>query len=127
LVLDISPSFGFHLLAQGLVVAKFFAILNFNNRRQDMRMLGILIGMMITLQATAETKILKVEKMHCEDCVAQVKAKLCVEATYSTCEVKILDEKKELGQVTLVTKGKDKVDLAKVTKIIEDEGYTIQK
>jgi copper chaperone CopZ len=77
--------------------------------------------------AFAESKTFKVDGMHCEDCAAQVRAKLCDSAKYSTCEIKVINEKKEIGQVKLVTKGDEKIDMEKVAKIIEDEGYTIRK
>ncbi len=86
-----------------------------------------LVGLVLAGSAYAETKVITVEKMHCPDCVASVKAKLCTKGTYTTCDVKILDEAKELGQVKLVTKGKEKIDMAKVEKIIGDEGYVLKK
>ena len=89
--------------------------------------LAAIAGLVLGSSTYAETKVLTVEKMHCPDCVASVKAKLCTKGAYKTCEVKILDEAKELGQVKLVTNGKEKIDMVKVEKIIGDEGYILKQ
>ncbi len=70
----------------------------------------------------------KVKGMHCSGCKEMVEGKLCDEAKYSTCDVKILDAKKEIGQLHLVTKDKmAQVDQKSVDAVIVDAGYKLEK
>lgn len=89
-----------------------------------------LIAMMSNVlgAAYAEDLTCTVKGMHCTGCKEMVEGKLCDEAKYPTCEVKILDANKELGQVHLITKDNTaKVDQKSVSAIIEDAGYKLQK
>ena len=72
----------------------------------------ILFAMLfVGFAASAEDKTCTVSGMHCSGCKEMVEGKICDETKYSTCEVKILDEEKEICQVRLVTKdAKAKVD-----------------
>lgn len=92
-----------------------------------MKSLGIIMALLFAGSVHAETKVMKLGKVHCQDCVATLKEKICTGSDYQTCEVKLINKKKELGELKLVTKGDAKIDMAKVTKIVEDEGYTIKK
>ena len=88
--------------------------------------LRLLLFAMLSLGsfAYAEDKTCLVSGMHCEGCTQMVEGKLCDESKYSTCSVKITNEKKELGEVRLVTKDQAaKVDEQGVSAIITDSGY----
>jgi copper chaperone CopZ len=93
-------------------------------------MRNVLIASLVLFASSvfAESKTFKVDGMHCADCAATVTEKLCDKKKYSTCDVKVIDEEKEIGQIKLVTKDKKaKIDMVKVAKIIEDEGYKVSK
>jgi|GEM_PF-5233109 len=92
-----------------------------------MKLLGIAIAFLFVSSVHAETKVVKLGKVHCQDCVATLKEKVCTGTDYQTCEVKLINKKKEIGELKLVTKGDAKIDMTKVSKIVEDEGYTIKK
>jgi hypothetical protein len=78
--------------------------------------------------AHAEEKTCAVKGMHCDACTEMVQTKVCVEGKYSKCDVKIIDEKKELGQVHLVTKDDaGKIDEGTVGAAVKDAGYTLDK
>lgn len=88
----------------------------------------VVAGSLLVSVAYAEEKTCAVKGMHCEACTEMVTGKVCGEGQYSQCEVKILDAKKELGQVHLITKDeKSKVDEAKVSAAVKDAGYTMEK
>ncbi len=77
-----------------------------------------------SLQATAEETTCAVKGMHCQGCTEMVEGKVCDEAKYSTCTVKVLDAKKQTGEIHLVTKDATaKVDEKAVGKLVEDSGY----
>lgn len=93
-------------------------------------MLKFLAGLALLtagFSAAAETKTFTVEKMHCADCVATVKQKVCAITKFEKCEVTLVDEAKELGKMTLTTRGQEKIDVAKIEKIVTDEGYVLKK
>lgn len=92
-----------------------------------MKVLGLVITLMLAGSVHAETKVLKLGKVHCQDCVSTLKEKICTGSDYETCDVKLINKKKEIGQLKLVTKGDAKVDMTKIQKIVEDEGYVITK
>lgn len=85
------------------------------------------LSLVISHSARAESKTFKVGKVHCADCVAEVKEKVCALGNFAKCEVKITNEKKQLGQVMLTTNGEEKIDVAKLEKTIVDAGYTFIK
>lgn len=77
--------------------------------------------------AFAEDKTCVVKGMHCEGCTEMVQGKVCEEGKYSTCEIKITDEAKELGQIHVVTKDeKAKVDEKAIKAAVIDAGYKMQ-
>lgn len=88
-------------------------------------MILVLLGA-LAVSASAETKVVKLKGLHCADCVQTLKEKICNDS-YAKCEVKLTNSKKELGQLTLETKGKEKVDMVKISKIVEKEGYKVTK
>ena len=69
-----------------------------------------------------------VKGMHCTACKEMVEGKLCDEAKFSTCDVKITDAKQELATIHLVTKdAAAKIDEKMVGAVIEDSGYKLEK
>jgi hypothetical protein len=91
-------------------------------------LLASALGGMVISTAHAEDKTCAVKGMHCDACVELVTSKVCDQTKYSTCEVKILSEKKTLGQIHLVTKDKAaKIDENAVGSAIKDSGYNLDK
>lgn len=96
-------------------------------------MKSILMGLsLISSMALAETATITVNGMHCSGCKEMVKAKVCEDATVKanaeSCEVKLVDESKEIGQVTIVSKPETKVDVAAVEAGIKAAGeYKVAK
>jgi periplasmic mercuric ion binding protein len=78
------------------------------------------IGQMLIFSsaALAETKTYNVEGMHCENCAANIKAKVCALEGVEKCEV-------EVGKVTLTTKGDAKLDDGAVTTAVQAAGYNV--
>lgn len=77
--------------------------------------------------AWAEDKTCTVSGMHCKGCQEMVEGKVCDETKYSTCEVKIVDEKKKIGEIRLVTKeATAKVDEKALNAAIVDSGYKMK-
>ena len=75
----------------------------------------------------AEDKTCSVSGMHCQGCQEMVEGKVCDESKYSTCTVKIIDAKKEMGEIRLVTKdAKAKVDEKAVEAQVKDSGYQMK-
>lgn len=84
--------------------------------------------LMIGSAAYAEDKTCTVKGMHCKGCAESVDGKVCDKEKYSTCDISIKDEKKEIGAVHLITKDKDaKIDEKLLSKQIEDAGYKLEK
>ena len=76
----------------------------------------------------AETKTCVVSGMHCKGCQETVEGKVCDETKYSTCTVRIVDAKKKVGEVHLVTKdGTSKVDEKALGAVMEDSGYKLKE
>ncbi|MBY0554753.1 hypothetical protein K2P97_09505 [bacterium] len=97
-------------------------------------MKSILMGLsLISSMALAETATITVNGMHCSGCKEMVKAKVCgdetIKANAESCEVKLVDESKEIGQVTIVSKPETKVDVAAVEAGIKAAGeeYKVAK
>ncbi len=88
--------------------------------------IALLIGSGFSL--FAEEKDCVVKGMHCNGCKEMVEGKICDEAKYSTCEIKIKDSKKELGSMKLITKDQGaKIDEKELGKVIDDAGYKLDK
>jgi hypothetical protein len=88
----------------------------------------LIFGLMILAASSvyAEEKTCMVKGMHCKGCAESVEGKVCDTEKYSTCDIKIKDEKKEIGSVHLVTKDKAaKIDEKVLGTQIEDAGYKL--
>lgn len=76
--------------------------------------------------ATAETGTFTVEGMHCSGCRKTIEAKVCgdanIKATAEKCEVKLTDEKKQIGEIMIVTKAENKIDVETVKKQLTAAG-----
>jgi hypothetical protein len=90
-----------------------------------MKKILVLAAILVSASAFAETKVINITNVHCQDCVATLKQKICVEGKYASCDVVQTDEKNELGRVTIVSKGSEMVDMQAVTTILTDEGYPL--
>lgn len=100
------------------------------NHLNQFLLVGFLVSVLgWSLQSGAEEKTCTVKGMHCQGCTEMVTGKVCGEGeVYSTCDVKVTDVKKEIGQVHLVTKDASaKIDEKALTAIIEDAGYKLEK
>ena len=79
------------------------------------------------------TTTLTVEGMHCSGCKDMVKAKVCgneeIAKNAASCDVKLVDEKKQLGEVTIVSKPETSVDVELVKKQVTSAGekYRVAK
>lgn len=77
--------------------------------------------------AFGEEKNCAVKGMHCEACTEMVQGKVCNDA-YSSCDVKIIDAKAEMGQIHIATKDKAaKIDQKAVGAAVTDAGYKLKK
>jgi hypothetical protein len=76
--------------------------------------------------AFAETATINIEGMHCSGCKAMIEDKVCKDTTtnkdFSSCSVKLVDEDKQTGQVTIVTKEGMKVNIDAVKAGIKAAG-----
>lgn len=82
----------------------------------------------VAYTAHAEDKTCAVKGMHCTACTEMVQGKVCDEGKYSQCDVKITNEKKEMGEIHIVTKDATaKIDESAVSAAVKDAGYTLQK
>lgn len=88
---------------------------------------------LISSFAFAETATLSVSGMHCGGCKHEIKAKVCEAAgakdTYESCTVEFTDQKKQKGEIKIVTKKDAKVDLAAVKAGVKAAGedYKVTK
>lgn len=94
----------------------------------------LLLGLsLISSLAFAETTTVTVDGMHCSGCKAMISDKVCnseaVKANAESCEVKLVDEEKQVGQVTIVAKPNTKVDVAAIEAGIKAAGddYKVAK
>ena len=83
----------------------------------------------LTLLSTlsfAETATLTVEGMHCAGCKHEIKEKVCddaaLKANYESCTVKFTNQKKQTGELTIVTKKDAKLDLAAIKAGVKAAG-----
>lgn len=97
-------------------------------------MKSILLALSLTsTMALAETATFSVEGMHCSGCKKMISAKVCdneaIAKTSESCEVTVTDEKKQQGQVVIVTKKDSKVDVDAVKAGITAAGsdYKVTK
>lgn len=90
----------------------------------------LIFGLMILAASSvyAEEKTCTVKGMHCKGCAESVEGKVCDKDKYATCDIKIKDEKKEIGLVHLITKDTAaKIDEKALGAQIEDAGYKLDK
>lgn len=78
----------------------------------------IVLLSLISSFAIAETSTFTVEGMHCSACKKMVSKKVCddeaIKSSSESCEVKITDAKKQLGEIKIVAKKGATIDLTKV-------------
>lgn len=88
---------------------------------------------LLSTLATAETATITVEGMHCSGCKAMIKESVCDDAAlkpgFESCSVKMIDGKKETGQISIVTKKDVELDLAAVKAGVKKAGdeYKVTK
>ncbi|HMN67581.1 MAG TPA: heavy metal-associated domain-containing protein [Bdellovibrionales bacterium] len=77
--------------------------------------------------ASAEETTCTVKGMHCQGCTESVEGKVCDENKYKTCEIKIIDAKKQIGQIRVEPKdAKANVDEKAISALVKDAGYEMQ-
>jgi hypothetical protein len=90
-----------------------------------MKSLLISVSLLSSL-AFAETATINVEGMHCSGCKAMIEDKVCKDSAtnkdFASCEVKLVDEENQKGQVTIVTKEGMKVNIDAVKAGIKAAG-----
>lgn len=76
--------------------------------------------------AFAETATMTVEGMHCSGCKQIISKKVCeneaIKASTETCEVKLVNEEKQIGQITITTKKDVKLDVDAVKAQLKAAG-----
>lgn len=93
----------------------------------------ILALSLISSFALAETATITVEGMHCSGCKQMVNKNVCenaaVKSNSESCEVKLVDEDKQIGEVTIVSKKDAKVDIEAVKAGVKAAGddYKVTK
>ena len=93
-----------------------------------MRILLVSLFLLVGASTFAEEKTCAVKGMHCQNCVDDLKAKLCEGDKFSVCEVTLKDKKQQLGQFHIKTKEKSgKVDDQAITSMLADLTYTMDK
>ena len=88
---------------------------------------SILIASIFAASCTvmAETATFKIKGMHCSDCVAAVKSKVCGTMTdLTSCKPSLVSSKYQIGKLVLTGK---KIDIAKVKSLVSDAGYKVVK
>lgn len=92
----------------------------------------------IGMTAHAETQVLKVDGMDCEGCVGKVTEKVCLPGKYQSCDVEIIKETgkdpktkkaavKKYGQITVATKGNEKVDVSAIREALKGLTYALKE
>jgi hypothetical protein len=76
--------------------------------------------------AIAETATMTVEGMHCSGCKKIITKKVCeneaVAKSAETCEVKLVNEEKQIGEITITTKKDVKLDVENVRAQLKAAG-----
>ncbi len=91
------------------------------------------LSMIASVALADSTTTITVEGMHCSGCKDMVKAKVCgneeIAKNAASCDVKLVDEKKQIGEVTIVSKPETKVDVELVKKQVTAAGseYRVAK
>ncbi len=90
---------------------------------------SLAVGLMVSIaspSAMAESKTCVLDKTHCSGCVDMVTDRLCDESQFSTCKVRVVDVKKEIGELKIETKDKNgKVVLADLNKKLAGTDYKV--
>ncbi len=93
-----------------------------------MKVILFCLSLLAFTLAHAEDKVCQVTGMTCSSCVDMVKAKVCATGSYGTCEAKLVNVKKELGELHVSTKDAGgKVDEKTLKAAVKDAGYTLGK
>ena len=86
----------------------------------------ILALSLISSFALAETATITVDGMHCSSCKKMMTKSVCeseaVKKSSESCEVKLVDEDKQIGEVVIVSKKDMKVDVEAVKAGIKNAG-----
>lgn len=81
----------------------------------------------------AATADLTIEGMHCSGCKKLISSKVCddpaIKAASASCEVKLTDEKKQMGAIHIVSKPDTTIDMARVEAQVKAAGsdYKVTK
>ena len=81
----------------------------------------------------AESATVRVSGMHCAGCKHEIREKVCASTEakekYESCSVEFTNQKKQIGEIKIVTKKDAKVDLANVKAGIKAAGedYKVTK
>lgn len=84
-----------------------------------------------SLSVFAGTTTYTVSGMHCGGCEKMITKAVCenaeMKSTYTSCKVKLIDEKKQVGQITFETTDTQKIDQTQVQTLLSatDDGYKI--
>jgi hypothetical protein len=95
--------------------------------------LAIGLSLIATVAFADSTTTITVEGMHCSGCKEMVKAKVCgneeIAKNAASCDVQLTNEKKQIGQVTIVSKAETAVDVELVKKQVAAAGteYKVTK
>lgn len=79
-----------------------------------------------TVSKDGKTHTFKVDGMHCGGCVANVQRAVCKDSPYEKCAAKILNEKKEIGELSITLKDGQTFDEAKLRSDMKEAGYPIK-
>ncbi len=93
---------------------------------------AIIITLLAATTFANTTTTVAVEGMHCSGCKKMIEAKVCgdeaIAKNAASCEVKLVDEEKQTGEVVIVAKPDTTVDAEAVKKQILAAGsYTVAK
>ncbi len=92
-----------------------------------MKLALITASLLIGNGAFAETATYDLKGLHCGGCKASIEASVCKEMAdkLSSCSVEQVNQKKQTGKLTLITKEGVKLDDAQVTALVSKAGeYT---
>ncbi len=97
-----------------------------------MRTLLFSLVMAFISVAIAESTTYEVDGMHCSGCKKMISKSVCkndeLAKTFEKCEVRLIDEKKQIGQIIITPKADQKLDLEKVSAAVKDagDGYKVR-
>lgn len=92
-----------------------------------MKAISIFAGLLfLSAAASAESLAYNIGGMHCGSCKAAVEKTVCkapAASAYASCEVKLTDFEKEMGELLIETKPGQKADATTIVASIEKLGY----